>query len=174
MYADRQCCTAEHRHDIMLFFSHARSMFAAAPGIEIHLHSVFAELGGNAGFYIFGYSVSDAAIAYAMGYGFAGFATFLNIHGRSKGAMCKDSCCCSILESAERKGLLPNLYGTLYDFAAGAKKLVHLHSQPNLGSTLKSSLIILVTAESACIMLQKQPTWRSTNTRCCRLLPFHF
>lgn len=86
-----------------------------------------------------------------MGYGFAGFATFLNILGRSKGAMCEDRCC-SVLESAGRKGLLPNLYGTLCDFATGAKKLAHLHSQPNLGSTLKSSRIIRVMAESVCII----------------------
>lgn len=47
---------------------------------------------------------------------------------------------------------MPNLYGTLHDFAAGAKKFVQLHKQPNLRLTLKSSLIILVTAESACIL----------------------
>lgn len=50
MCADRHCCTAEHRHDIMLFFSHARSMFAAALGIEI-ICNAFAELGQNAGFH---------------------------------------------------------------------------------------------------------------------------
>ena len=75
----------------------------------------------------------------------------MNILGRSRGVMCEDSCC-SILESARRKELLPNLYGTLHDFVAGAKKFVQLHKQPNLCLTLKSSLIILVTAGSACIL----------------------
>jgi hypothetical protein len=129
-------------------------MFAAALGIEI-LCIAFAELGQNAGFYIFGYSVQGAAIAYVMGYGLAGFATFLNILGRSKGATCEeeDSCCCSsILETAGRKGLVPNLYGTLHDFAEGAKKLVSLHRQPDLAATLKASIVVLVTAESACIL----------------------
>lgn len=149
--ADRHCCTAGHRHAVMRFFGHAKSMFAAALGIEI-LCIAFAELGQNTGFYIFGYSVSGAAISYAMGYGLAGFATFLNILGRSKGAMCEDSCC-SILENVKRKGLLPNLYGTLYDFAAGAKRLASLHRQPDLKHILKSSLVILVTAESACILV---------------------
>lgn len=149
--ASRHCCTVEHRRGVTRFFSHARNMFAAALGIEI-LCIAFAEMGQNTGFYIFGYSVGGAAIAYAMGYGLAGFATFLNIIGRSKGTMCEDSCC-SILENVERKGLLPNLYGTLHDFAAGAKKLARLHELPNLQSTIKSSLIILVTAESACILV---------------------
>ena len=73
--ASRHCCIVEHRRGVMWFFSHAKGMFAATLGIEI-LCIAFAELGQNARFYIFGYHVTGAAIAYAIGYSLAGFATF--------------------------------------------------------------------------------------------------
>lgn len=133
----------------MEFFSNARGMFAAALGIEILCIS-FAEIGENAGFYIFGLNPAGIAIAYVMGYGLAGLSTFLTILGRRSGT--DDAGCCSVLEHGGRKGFLPNFKGTMSDFIAGIKKLSGLHRQPDLKSILKSSLVILVTAESACIL----------------------
>ncbi|MEO9362355.1 MAG: hypothetical protein ABI348_00505 [Nitrososphaera sp.] len=139
----------------MRFFGHARGLFAAALGIEV-LCITFAELGENAGFYLFGYSsLSGAAIAYAMGYSLAGLSTFLTILGRSKGGMeeCSDKGCCSVLENADRKGFWPNFSGTMRDFVAGAKRLARIDKEgQNLKATLKSSLVILITAETACIL----------------------
>lgn len=40
----------------------------------------------------------------------------------------------------------------MWDFATGADRLWRLHRQPNLKAILKSSVVILVTAESACIL----------------------
>jgi hypothetical protein len=127
-------------------------MFAAALGIEILCIS-FAELGENAGLYVFGFNPAGIAIAYVMGYALAGAATFLTILGRhGTGYTCS---CCSVLEHGDRKGFTPNFAGTLRDFAAGARKLVRLHREPELKSILKTSAVILVTAESACILVAK-------------------
>lgn len=128
----------------------AKSLFAAALGIEILCIS-FAELGENAGLYLFGLNPAGIAGAFALGYGLAGVATFVTILGRSRGALI-DSGCCSVLEHGERKGFWPNLKGTLRDFAAGAKRLARIRNEQNLKGIVKSSVFILVTAESACIL----------------------
>ncbi len=153
--SSEKCCASAHaKHSrlsaVLEFFSNARGMFAAALGIEILCIS-FAEIGENTGFYIFGLNPAGIAISYAMGYGLAGLSTFLTILGRHSGT--DDACgCCSVLEHGGRKGFLPNFKGTMSDFIAGIKKLSGLHRQPDLKSILKSSLVILVTAESACIL----------------------
>ncbi len=125
-------------------------MFAAALGIEI-LCIASAEIGENVGLYAFGLNPAGIAAAYVMGYGLAGLATFLTILGRNNG-IDKACGCCSLLEKEGREGFLPNLKGTLTDFASGIRKMAALHRQPNLKGLLKSSLLILVTAESACII----------------------
>jgi len=125
-------------------------MFAAALGIEILCIS-FAELGENAGLYVFGFNPAGIAIAYAMGYALAGAATFLTILGRHGVG---DACgCCSVLEHGDRKGFYPNFAGTMRDFASGLKKLARLQREPELWSILKASAVILVTTESACILV---------------------
>lgn len=152
--ASRGCCAGAHarpRSKMAQFFSHARGIFAAALGIEVLCIS-FAELGENTGLYLFGFNPAGIAVAYAMGYALAGLATFLTILGRSRGAECGDDCC-SILENAGRKGFWPSFRGTLRDFAAGAKRLARIDREKNLKAVLKSSLVLLVTAESACILV---------------------
>jgi hypothetical protein len=57
-----------------------------------------------------------------------------------------------VLEQGARKGFVANLKETMRDFGAGIAKLRHLYRQPNLKQVLKSSVTILVTAESACIL----------------------
>lgn len=149
------CCASAHAGQQLRFakavqsLARAKNLFAAALGIEILCIS-FAELGENAGLYLFGLNPVGVAIAFALGYGLAGVATFVTILGRSHG-MRIDSCC-SVLEHRGRSGLWLNLQGTLRDFAAGAKRLVRIRSEQNLKGIVKSSLVILVTAESACIL----------------------
>ena len=58
----------------------------------------------------------------------------------------------ALLEQGARKGFVANLSGTMRNFGAGTVKLRHLYRQPNLKQVLKSSVTILVTAESACIL----------------------
>lgn len=139
----------------MRFFSHAKGMLAAALGIEM-LCIGAAELGENAGLHMFGFNALGIAIALVMGYGLAGIVTFLTILGRRSsdrgGDMCGDRSCCSLLEDPLRRGFLANLYGTLRDFARGAGRLVQVRRERDVGAVLKSSLVILVTAESACIL----------------------
>jgi hypothetical protein len=125
-------------------------MFAAALGIEIICIS-FAELGESVGLYAFGFNPAGIAIAYIVGYALAGVATFLTILGRHGAGEMRG--CCSVLECEGRTGFMPNFAGTLRDFARGAKKLFKLHREPELKSILKASAVILVTAESACILV---------------------
>lgn len=137
----------------MQFFGHARAMFAAALGIEV-LCLRSAELGQSAGMYMLGTSPAGLGAAMAAGYALAGVSTFLTILGRASGrdGDYRHSSCCSVLENGGRKGLAANLCETLRDFAGGARRLAHMRHERNLGSVLKSSLVILVTAESACIL----------------------
>jgi hypothetical protein len=145
------CCAAEHakRSRLSEFFHHAKRLYVAALGIEI-LCIAAAEIGENSGLHIFGFNPAGIAIAYAMGYALAGLTTFLTILGRYNGEM---TCgCCSVLEQRSGKGFFANLAGTMRDFGTGIIKLGSIRRQPNLRQMLKSSVMILVTAESACIL----------------------
>ena len=91
-----------------------------------------------------------------MGYGLAGFVTFVTILGRynysqSKRTLVIDSCC-SVLGQCTEKGFLANLRITFLNFGAGMKKVFLIHKQPNLKNILRTSIFILITAESACIL----------------------
>jgi hypothetical protein len=135
-----------------LFFGHIRTFFVAALGIEI-LCIIAAEIGENSGLYLFGYNIHGLVIAYVMGYTLAGFTTFVAILGRYdfKDNVKLDTCC-SVLEQQSNKGFFPNLLITFKNFGIGISKLSSLHRQSNIGHILKTSLIILVTAETACIL----------------------
>ena len=60
--------------------------------------------------------------------------------------------CCSVLEQDSSKGFFANLLVTFKNFMSGIRKMPQIYKQPNLKSILKTSLVILVTAESACIL----------------------
>ena len=89
-----------------------------------------------------------------MGYALAGFFTFITILGRYNLSSSKQdiSSCCSVLEQDSNKGFIPNLSITFRNFATGLKSSPSLYKQPSLRSILKTSLVILVTAESICIL----------------------
>jgi hypothetical protein len=137
---------------ILTFFRNVKSLYAAALGIEI-LCIAAAEIGENSGLYIFGFNHIGVPLAYAMGYSLATFTTFATILGRYK--YCsggKIDGCCSVLEQDESKGFLSNLITTFKNFCSGLKKLKDLPKQLNLKEILKSTLAILITAETACIL----------------------
>jgi hypothetical protein len=156
------CCISFHkqqtngnRHLFSLFryLGHVKGLYAAALGIEI-LCIAAAEIGENTGLYLFGFNPFGIVTAYAMGYALAGFTTFITILGRynlssSKQDMCS---CCSVLEQDSNKGFIPNLSITFRNFAVGLKRLPSLYKQPDLRSIIRTSLIILITAESVCIL----------------------
>lgn len=134
------------------FFRNVKSLYAAALGIEI-LCIAAAEIGENTGLYVLGFNHIGIPFAYAMGYGLANFTTFATILGRYKyGSGDKIDGCCSVLEQDENKSFFSNLVTTFRNFGSGLRKLKELPKQPNLKEILKSTLVILITAETACIL----------------------
>ena len=93
-----------------------------------------------------------------MGYALAGFTTFVTIFGRydcnrlNVKSTGKTDSCCSVLEQDSTLGFASNLKTTFSNFAIGFKRLFRIRNQQGLRTILKSSLIILVTAESVCIL----------------------
>ena len=156
------CCIPLHRSQrimpplsliakIIFFFSFTKHVYAAALGIEI-LCIGAAEIGENIGLYSFGFNILGISLAYVIGYALAGFTTFMTILGRYEGNGVKIDGCCSVLEQQSDKGFLPNMLSTFKSFGKGIMKLPYLRKEPNIKYILKTSLIILVTAESACIL----------------------
>jgi hypothetical protein len=124
--------------------------------VNVLRRSVFRRTLGTASveiaLYIFGFNPLGILIAYVMGYALAGFTTFVTILGRYNYSSEQICSCCSVLEQDSRKRFLTNLKTTFKNFAVGFKKLPYLYKQPNLKMILKTSLVILITAESACIL----------------------
>jgi hypothetical protein len=132
----------ERRQDVGLrsFFLNAKSLYAAALGIEI-LCIAAAEIGENAGLYLFGFTPLGIVIAFVMGYSLAGFTTFVAILGRYGSRRCgieKDTgmgamdSCCSVLEQDSTQGFVSNLKTTFANFAVGSKRLVRIRNQQGL------------------------------------------
>jgi hypothetical protein len=151
------CCAGLHieksgisKHPVQSFFGHVRTFFAAALGIEILCISA-AVIGENTALYFFGYNLQGIVLGYVMGYAAAGFATFMTILGRYNLNAKVDSCC-SVLEQQSNKGFIANLVLTFKNFGLGISKLLSLHKQSNIKYILKTSLIILFTAETVCIL----------------------
>jgi hypothetical protein len=138
---------------IFAFFRYSKGIYAAALGIEI-LCIAAAEIGENTGLYLYGFNPLGIIIAYIMGYALAGFTTFVTILGRyNYGSPNRNMCsCCSVLEQDSQKGFISNLKNTFKNFAVGIKKPPYLYKQNNLKSILRTSLVILITAESVCIL----------------------
>jgi hypothetical protein len=142
----------KNKKPIYEFFRHVKSLYAAALGIEI-LCITAAEIGENTGLYILGFNHIGIPIAYAMGYCLATFTTFVTILGRYRYASDdRIDSCCSVLEQDANKNFLSNVVTTFKNFGLGMSKLKELPKQPNLREILKTSLVILVTAETACII----------------------
>jgi hypothetical protein len=125
-------------------------MFAAALGIEI-LCITSAEIGLNIGLFLYGYNTIGIALALVTGYSLAGFTTFITILGRTTLGQKIDSCC-SVLEQQADKGFISNLILTFRNFGLGLSRLFHLSDYSDLKGIIKTSLYILITAESACIL----------------------
>jgi hypothetical protein len=134
------------------FFRHVKNMYAGALGIEI-LCITAAEIGENTGLYLLGFNHIGVPIAYAMGYCLATFTTFVTILGRYRyTSEDKIDSCCSVLEQDDSTGFLSSIMTTFKNFGLGLRKMKELPQQPNLREILKSSLIILITAETICII----------------------
>jgi hypothetical protein len=135
------------------FFRNVKVLYAAALGIEI-LCIAAAEIGENTGLYVLGFNHIGVPFAYAMGYCLASFTTFVTILGRYKYGSSGDKIdsCCSVLDQDDSKSFFSNLVTTFKNFGSGLKKMKELPKQPNLKEILKETLIILISAETACII----------------------
>ena len=150
---------SKQKESLFLFLMYAKGLYAGALGIEI-LCIAAAELGENTGLYLFGFNPGGIAIAYAMGYTLAGLTTFITILGRygynhqndKVTAANEMDSCCSVLEQDSTLGFASNLKTTFTNFSLGCKRLFRIRNQRGLKTILKSSLFILLTAESACIL----------------------
>jgi hypothetical protein len=159
-----------------LFITNVRRLLPAALGIEILCISA-AEIGGNTGLYMFGYNAQGIGLSYVLVCALAGFTTFAVILGRyrrypvalsfggptaNKSGMNQSgptvtsstaSCdCCSILETSSNLSFLSGLKYTLGSFALGLKRLAQFHKEPNKAQILRTSIVLLLTAESGCIL----------------------
>lgn len=133
-----------------LFLVNMKRMLPAALGIEILCISS-AEIGGNIGLYFFGYSLPGIGLSYLLVYALAGFVTFAAILGRHASSGMA-ACDCSILESHPGLSFASSFKATLAGFGRGLKRMVRLHKERDVGSIIKTALVILVTAESGCIL----------------------
>jgi hypothetical protein len=162
------CCIKIHTHKVRkqtlslssnlslkskskLYFSITKNLLPVALMIEI-LCIMAAEIGENIGVYAFGFNLVGITLAYIIGYALAGFATFMTILGRYSGMGLKIDSCCSVLEQQSNKGFLANMFLTFGYFVKGVRKIIYLNKEPNLKYILKTSMVILITAESACIL----------------------
>jgi len=146
------CCVEIHLKEkqSVKFFGNVKNMYVSALGIEI-LCILSAEIGQNTSFFIFGFKTPFAiAMSYILGYGLAGFTTFATILGRYNLEKVVDGCC-SVLEH-EQKGFVFNIKATFRNFATGVKKIPELRKSSDCKQIVKTSLYVLVTGESACIL----------------------
>ena len=90
-------------------------------------------------------------MSYALGYGLASFSTFCTLIGRYNPEY-EIGGCCSALEQGGNIGFISNLKNTFRDCWMGIKKIPHLKELPNAKNIIKTSVYILITAESACIL----------------------
>ncbi len=164
------CCTPIHTSQFNIFknlsyvpqiFQNVKKVFVAALGIEI-LCIISAEIGENIGLSIFGFNLLGIFIAYFLGFAIAGFSTFMTILGRwdfdDNGNIKKTHGCCSFLEGNSSKGFLFNLKFTFLNFGKGLTQFIHHRNNPQMKSILKTSIVILITAESACILTAETVT----------------
>lgn len=164
------CCIMAHTNKVRLenrfqflqhLFFNIKKIFIAALGIEI-LCIISAEIGETIGLSLFGFNPYGILIAYLLGFVLAGFSTFMTILGRydfEKNENVKQMRgCCSFLEENSNKGFIYNLVTTFLNFKRGFTKFVVNWKEPQMKTIFKASMVILITAESACIITAETVT----------------
>lgn len=114
---------------------------------------------------MFGFNLQGILIAYVLGFTIAGFSTFVTILGRydfdfdyKRGQTQEIVGCCSFLEENSNKGFIFNLISTFLNFKKGFTKIIIHRRNPQMKYILKTSMIVLITAESACILTAETVT----------------
>lgn len=145
------CVTVPQTKKSTFFFNQVKKSYPSAVGIIV-LCILSSQLGQVISFVLFGYhDIFGIAMSYGFGYGLASLTTFCSILGRysSKQGL---GACCSAIEQGSKISLVSNLKNTFGYCGIGMKMIPHLHELPNLKHVIKTSIYILVTAESACIL----------------------
>lgn len=145
------CVSTPHIKKSPSFLNQVKKSYPSAVGIII-LCILSSQVGQGISFVLFGYhSLFGVIMSYALGYGLASLTTFCTIIGRytSKQGL---GACCSALEQGSNISFISNLKNTFRYCGIGMKKIPHLFELPNIKHVIKTSLYILVTAESACIL----------------------
>lgn len=149
---DDCCCIEIHlkQKQTVRFFCNVKTMYASALGIEI-LCILSAEIGQNSSFFLFGYrDPFGIMMGYVLGYSLAGFTTFATILGRYNLENVMDGCC-SALEH-QKGDFVSNLKSTFKNFENGMRRIPIIYKQDNFRQIVKTSLYVLVTTESVCII----------------------
>ena len=149
--AGKCCCDTEFKIKSPSFFTQVKRSYPSAVGIIV-LCILSSQVGQSISFVLFGYhDLFGIAMSYALGYGLASLTTFCSILGRytSKQGL---GACCSAIEQGSNISFIVNLKNTFRYCWIGMKTVPYLYELPNMRYIIKSSLYILVTAESACIL----------------------
>lgn len=138
------------------FLKDVKKLFPSAFGIEV-LCVASAEIGGFLALWYYGFNSFGIIMAYIMAYAFAGFTTFASILGRSARAQNEDEIICGCSEMAEhshdsRIGFKEGIKQTFVNFVRGLSMMTKLHRKTNSRKIIKASLIVLISAESGCII----------------------
>jgi len=126
-------------------------LYPSAIGIIV-LCVLSSQIGQGISFVLFGYhDIFGIAMSYAIGYGIASLATFCTIIGRYNLNQ-EIGGCCSALEKGSNLRFIINLKNTFRDCWIGITTIPCLFKLPNAKKIIWTSIYILITAESACII----------------------
>jgi hypothetical protein len=136
-----------------LFLRETKRLFPSSFGIEV-LCVASAEIGGFLALWHYGFNTFGITMSYVMAYAFAGFTTFASILGRSSHAHDEDEiiCGCGDMEHNSKIGFGAGIKQTFVNFASGLSMMARLHRKTNARRIIKASLIVLISAESGCII----------------------
>lgn len=145
------CCTSEIKIKTPSFWAQVKKSYPSAVGIIV-LCILSSQVGQSISFVLFGYhNLFGIVMSYALGYGLASLTTFGTIIGRYTSRQGLGACC-SAIEQGSSISFISNLKNTFRYCGIGMKKIPHLLKLPDVKHVIKTSLYILVTAESACIL----------------------
>ncbi len=145
------CCATTSELKKISFASQVKKSYPSAVGIIV-LCILSSQAGQSISFLLFGYhDLFGIVTSYALGYGIASLATFCTIIGKYNPDHAIGGCC-SALEQGSSFGFVANLKNTFRDCWKGIRIVPHLKELPNARGVIKTSIYVLITAESACIL----------------------
>ena len=145
------CCVSTQSVKSPSFLNQVKNSYPSAVGIIV-LCILSSQIGQAISFVLFGYNnLFGVIMSYSLGYGLASLTTFCTIFGRYNQKHGLGGCC-SALEQGSNIGFISNLKITFQNCWIGIKNMPHLVELPNAKNIIKTSIYILITAESACIL----------------------